>query len=97
LDPIYSSGLFLALASAELAAECVHEALRLGDTSAARLGAFAQPLTEWHRTIRLVVAMPRILAGPNHVDQHLQVVGQRPQRLGEPTSKFGENGHEGRS
>ena len=34
LDPIYSSGLYLALASAELAADCVCEALAEGDCSA---------------------------------------------------------------
>lgn len=44
LDPIYSSGLYLALASAEMAADCVHEALESGDLSAARLGAFAPRL-----------------------------------------------------
>ncbi len=44
LDPIYSSGLYLALASAELAAGCVHEALETDDLSAERLGAFCKPL-----------------------------------------------------
>jgi flavin-dependent dehydrogenase len=44
LDPVYSSGLYLALASAELAAGCVHEALASGDLSAKRLGAFCKPL-----------------------------------------------------
>lgn len=37
LDPIYSSGLFLALAGAELAAECVHDALSADECSEARL------------------------------------------------------------
>ena len=40
LDPIYSSGLYLALASAELAAECVADALASKDCSASRLGRF---------------------------------------------------------
>ncbi len=40
LDPIYSSGLFLALASAELAADCLHEALESNDLSAANIGRF---------------------------------------------------------
>jgi flavin-dependent dehydrogenase len=40
LDPIYSSGLYLALTSAELAADCVGEALAAGDCSASRLGRF---------------------------------------------------------
>lgn len=44
LDPIYSSGLFLALASAELAANCVHEALEKDDLSAGQLGAFTGAL-----------------------------------------------------
>jgi flavin-dependent dehydrogenase len=44
LDPVYSSGLYLALASAELAAGCVHDALENNDPSADRLGAFNRPL-----------------------------------------------------
>ena len=40
LDPIYSSGLYLALASGELAAQCIDEALKNDDVSAARLGRF---------------------------------------------------------
>lgn len=56
LDPIYSSGLFLALASGELAAECIHQALLSRDVSAKRLGVFVQPLWEGveviHRLIR---------------------------------------------
>jgi len=39
LDPIYSSGVFLALKSGELAADSVNAGLAAGDTSAARLGA----------------------------------------------------------
>lgn len=38
LDPIYSSGVFLAFKSAELAADSIHEAFRTRDFSAARLG-----------------------------------------------------------
>ncbi len=56
LDPVYSSGLFLALASGELAADCIHEALVVDDVSVARLGAFVQPLWEGveviHRLVR---------------------------------------------
>ena len=44
LDPIYSSGLFLALASAELAADCIHRALEKDNLSADELGAFVAPL-----------------------------------------------------
>lgn len=39
LDPIYSSGVFLALKSGELAADSIHEALTSGDLSGERLGA----------------------------------------------------------
>lgn len=46
LDPIYSSGLFLALTSAELAAGSVSAALRADDLSAAQLGKFVDPLTK---------------------------------------------------
>jgi len=45
LDPIYSSGLFLALASAVMAADDAHAALAQGDVSAERLGRFVQPFT----------------------------------------------------
>ncbi len=38
LDPIYSSGVFLALRSGELAADAIHEALLADDPSAERLG-----------------------------------------------------------
>jgi flavin-dependent dehydrogenase len=44
LDPIYSSGLYLALASAEMAADCVHQSLVSGNLSAASLGAFTPRL-----------------------------------------------------
>ena len=40
LDPLYSSGVFLALKSGELAADAIAEGLAAGDTSAERLGAW---------------------------------------------------------
>lgn len=43
IDPVYSSGVFLALKGGEFAADAIHEALERGDTSAARLGQW-QPL-----------------------------------------------------
>lgn len=55
LDPIYSSGLFLALASAELAAGCVNEALQTNDCSAARLGAFAPGLMRGVDVVRRLI------------------------------------------
>ncbi|MBI4717592.1 MAG: tryptophan 7-halogenase [Planctomycetes bacterium] len=41
LDPIYSSGVMLALKSGEFAADAVHEALAAGDFSAEQLGGWA--------------------------------------------------------
>ena len=55
LDPIYSSGLYLALASAELAAKCVHEALEADDTCAGRLGAFEPRLQAGVEVIRRLI------------------------------------------
>ena len=40
LDPIYSSGIFLALKSGEMAADAICEGLEKGDVSAAQLGRF---------------------------------------------------------
>ncbi|MCH2211973.1 MAG: tryptophan 7-halogenase [Fuerstiella sp.] len=43
VDPVYSSGVFLALKGGEFAADSIHEALERGDTSGERLGQW-QPL-----------------------------------------------------
>ena len=40
IDPIYSSGVYFALRSGEMAADCIVEAIRSGDTSAGRLGSW---------------------------------------------------------
>lgn len=55
LDPIYSSGLFLAMKSAELAADCIHPALLAGDVSAEKLGAFGPDLMRGVEVIRSLV------------------------------------------
>jgi flavin-dependent dehydrogenase len=55
LDPIYSSGLFLALGSAELAANCIEEALVAKDTSAARLGSFEPALWDGIDSVRRLI------------------------------------------
>src|SRR5438874_2013995 len=44
LDPIYSSGVLLALKMAELAADSIHDAFNNNDFSAARLGQFQAKL-----------------------------------------------------
>ena len=43
IDPVYSSGVFLALKGGEFAADAIHDALQRGDFSAPRLGQW-QPL-----------------------------------------------------
>ena len=55
LDPIYSSGLFLALGSAELAADCIESALTANDFSAARLGAFEPALWDGVDSVRRLI------------------------------------------
>lgn len=55
LDPIYSSGLFLAMGSAELAATCIHDALSAGDVSGEKLGAFTTPLWSGIEVIRRLI------------------------------------------
>ena len=55
LDPIYSSGLYLALGSAELAAQCIDDALKSGDVSAARLGRFEPALMKGVEVVRRLI------------------------------------------
>lgn len=55
LDPIYSSGLYLALGSAELAAGCIDDALKNNDLSAARLGAFEPALWKGVDVVRRLI------------------------------------------
>jgi flavin-dependent dehydrogenase len=55
LDPIYSSGLYLALASAELAADCVIDALAEGDCSVSRLSRFEPRLMAGIDVIRRLI------------------------------------------
>ncbi len=56
LDPVYSSGLFLALVSGDLASGSIHQALIANDLSSAKLGAFVPELWEGveviHRLVR---------------------------------------------
>ncbi len=55
LDPIYSSGVFLALKSAEMAADAVDEAFDRGDFSGAQLGKFGPDLMKGMEAIRKLV------------------------------------------
>lgn len=55
LDPLYSSGVFLALESGAMAADTVAEALDAGDLSAARLNAHGERYADGIRAIRRLV------------------------------------------
>ena len=57
LDPIYSSGVFLALKSGEMAAGSIIDALRQNDPSAERLGAWSKEFKDgFHWMSKLVHA-----------------------------------------
>ncbi len=55
LDPLYSSGVLLALKSGELAADAVAEAIQSGDTSRARLGSWTAPFVRGMERMRRLV------------------------------------------
>ncbi len=55
LDPMYSSGVFLALKSGEMAADTIHDALVNDDTSAESLSRWGNPLSDGMTAIRKLV------------------------------------------
>lgn len=55
LDPVYSSGLMLALKSGEWAADAIHEGINEGDISGERLGRFGPRFVAGMHTIRKLV------------------------------------------
>src|SRR5499427_1416902 len=55
LDPIYSSGVLLALKMAELAADAIHDAFRNADFSGERLGQFQSKLDQGIESMRKLV------------------------------------------
>ncbi len=55
LDPIYSSGLFLALGSAEMAADSIHEGLVSSNLTAHQLGSHLPPLSQGIEVIRRLI------------------------------------------
>ena len=55
LDPMYSSGVFLALKSGELAADAINEAFETQDFSAARLGKWGETVSHGMTMIRKLV------------------------------------------
>jgi len=55
LDPVYSSGVFLALKSGEMAADCIIEGLRNNDVSGAQLGKWGRNLSDGMHAMRKLV------------------------------------------
>ncbi|MGZ0167042.1 MAG: NAD(P)/FAD-dependent oxidoreductase [Planctomycetales bacterium] len=55
IDPVYSSGVFLALKSGEMAADAIHDALMSNDLSAARLGSWRSKYDEGVENFRRLV------------------------------------------
>lgn len=55
LDPMYSSGVFLALKSGEMAADCINEAFDRNDFSAAQLERWGPALSDGMQSIRKLV------------------------------------------
>jgi flavin-dependent dehydrogenase len=55
LDPVFSSGLMLAMKSGVLAADCAHEALEAGDFSPARFEGYGRTLREGIENMRKLV------------------------------------------
>jgi len=55
LDPVFSSGVFIALKSGEMAADVVHEALNDNDVSAARFSDYAEQLCSGIEAMRKLV------------------------------------------
>jgi flavin-dependent dehydrogenase len=55
LDPVFSSGLFLALKSGELAGDAAHAALAAGDVSGRRFAAYGEQMTRGYQAMRNLV------------------------------------------
>lgn len=55
IDPVYSSGVYFAMKSAEMASECVIDALKHNDPSSERLGAWNEEFTAGTKWVRKLV------------------------------------------
>lgn len=55
LDPVFSSGVFLALKSGEMAADAAHDALQAGDISASKFAAYGETLCGGIEAMRKLV------------------------------------------
>lgn len=80
LDPVFSSGVLLALRSGELAAEAVDAALAAGDVSAARFAAYGAKVSEGMEAMRKLV-----YAFYNHVFSFRVFITEFPQLKGDMT------------
>jgi flavin-dependent dehydrogenase len=82
LDPLYSSGVLLALRSGEMAAEAIADGLAKGDTSAAQLGRWGDVFNEGvDRMRRLVCEYYNGFSFGGFVRQYPHLQGTRGQRL----------------
>jgi len=79
IDPIYSSGVYFAMKSAELAADAVVEGLRAGDLSAAMLGRWVPDFEQQTGLIRKLVSA--FYSGEFRVGKFVQEFPQHRQEL----------------
>ena len=79
IDPIYSSGVYFALKSGELAADCLVEGLRRGDVSAATLGKWLPDFARQTGLIRKLVYA--FYSGEFRVGQFVQEFPQHQKEL----------------
>ena len=77
LDPLYSSGVLLALKSGQLAADAIVEGLAAGDTSAAQLGKWGPALNQGiDRMRRLVCEYYNGFSFGNFMREHPEMRGR---------------------
>ena len=80
IDPVYSSGVYFAMKSAQLAADAVVEGLRCGDTSATVIGAWADDFKQATTQVRKLVHA--FYSGEFRVGKF---IGEHPQHSGRLT------------
>jgi flavin-dependent dehydrogenase len=79
IDPLYSSGVFFALKSGDMAADCVIDALRTGDVSEATLGRWVEEFSRQTALIRRLVNA--FYTGEFRVGQFVQEFPQHRKEL----------------
>lgn len=80
LDPVFSSGVFLALKSGELAGDAVHAALEAGDVSAPRFEEYGSQVCEGMEAMRKIV-----YAFYDHDFSFRELFGKHPEVRGDLT------------